>query len=682
MVFPDWGRTRSTARSLVMRALLIAVIATAAMPGRAAGQSPSRLPDLDLEDLMGVGVQNVFGASARLQPVTEAPASVTIVTADDIHRYGYRTLADILRGTRGFYIRDDRTYSYVGVRGVSRPGDYNSRVLLLVNGHKINDSIYDQAYIGAELGIDVAMFERVEIIRGPASSLYGTSAFFAVINVVTRSGASMHGASLQVDEGTLGSQLARASYGRQLANGVDMAASGTYERTLGVGRLYFPAFDASGDNHGIAENLDGEQIGELYGRLSLRDLTLTAVYGRREKDVPTAAFGTLFDSQSPRQRMTDRHTMIDGRYDRVVGGTRVAVDLAFDRLYTDGIYPHASENPAVPLLINHDSADGARWSISGHVTRALPGRQTLTAGGEFVDNVTQSQWDTYNDALVPGFTIDQPSHQSAVYLQDEIRIRPWLMVNAGVRYDRYERFAKATPRGAVIVTPSANQSFKYLFGRAFRAPNAYELYYYSDATAYLRPESIGTHELVWEQYLGEWLRTSVSAYHSTASQLITLESSEASGQFAALSFFNDGILHARGMEFETEVRAKRGLQLLGSYTLQKTEDDARTPAINSPAHMAKLRFSAPGPFERSIGSFEVQYLSARHTLADTTVAAAVVANATASIQLTRSFELLATVRNLFDQQYSDPASTEHLLDVIQQNGRTARISLRWNQGTR
>src|SRR6185295_13790896 len=107
-------------------------------PAAARAQTPPHLPDLELEELLGVNVQRVFGAADRLQPVTEAPSSVTIVTAEDIGRYGYRTLAEILRGVRGFYVSGDRNYSYVGVRGFGRPGDYNSRVLLLVNGHKIN----------------------------------------------------------------------------------------------------------------------------------------------------------------------------------------------------------------------------------------------------------------------------------------------------------------------------------------------------------------------------------------------------------------------------------------------------------------------------------------------------------------------------------------------------------------
>jgi iron complex outermembrane receptor protein len=126
------------------------------------------LPELSLEELMRIDAGRVVGASERVQPVTEAPASVSFITAADIARYGYRTLADILRGVRGMYVTDDRNFSYLGVRGFGKPGDYNSRILLLVNGHRVNDNVFGQAEIGAEFGMDPAMFERVEIIRGPA----------------------------------------------------------------------------------------------------------------------------------------------------------------------------------------------------------------------------------------------------------------------------------------------------------------------------------------------------------------------------------------------------------------------------------------------------------------------------------------------------------------------------------
>src|SRR5580693_7216028 len=211
-------------RMAVTRASAIIVVLLLAPSMAAEAQQP--LPELSLEELMRLDAGGVFGASERLQPVTEAPASVSFITAEEIALYGYRTLADILRGVRGMYVTNDRNFSYLGTRGFGRPGDYNGRILLLVNGHRVNDNVFGQAEIGAEFGIDPAMFERVEIIRGPASSLYGDSAFFAVVNVITRSGASLDGASVTLEDGTLGTRLARVSAGRRLASGVDVAVAG------------------------------------------------------------------------------------------------------------------------------------------------------------------------------------------------------------------------------------------------------------------------------------------------------------------------------------------------------------------------------------------------------------------------------------------------------------------------
>jgi iron complex outermembrane receptor protein len=108
----------------------------------------------------------IQAASKFSQKLSEAPSSVSVVTADDIRKYGYRTLADILKGVQGFYVTYDRNYSYVGVRGFGRPGDYNGRVLLTIDGHSANDNIFDQAGIGTEGPLDVDLIERVEIIRG------------------------------------------------------------------------------------------------------------------------------------------------------------------------------------------------------------------------------------------------------------------------------------------------------------------------------------------------------------------------------------------------------------------------------------------------------------------------------------------------------------------------------------
>jgi len=638
----------------------------------------SSLPDLSLEDLMKLDGGQVYGASERLQPVTEAPSSVSFITAEEIARFGYRTLADILQGVRGMYVTNDRNFSYVGTRGFANPGDYNSRILLLVNGHRVNDNIFGQAEIGAEFGLDPAMFERVEIIRGPSSSLYGDSAFFAVVNVITRTGASLGGGAITLETGTLGAQLARASVGARLANGVDFALSGTLERSDGVGRLYFPEFDAPATNNGVAEGLDGEGLGQFYSRLDFKGLTVTGAYGSRRRDVPTASFGTLFNSQNPNEETTDRHTLVDAEYGRLFSGTRVTFRASFDRFSYEGIYPYAGEEETSPPLVGEDAAVGTRWSVGSGVSRSFRGRQTARAGVEFIDNMRQDRAFRYDDSPVPVLESSGDSTQHAVYVQDEIRLGRWVIVNAGLRYDGYEDFVRVTPRTALIFLPSSTQSFKYLYGNAFRAPNTNELNasYYGERVTTLRPESIDTHELVWENYLNDSLRTSVSTYWYKADRLITQIADDSA--LAGVSFVNQGEVRAKGLELESQMRLKGGGRALISYALQSAIDqETHTRLPNSPRHVAKARISLPGPTPRSFVSIESQYLSSRNTLAGSTLPPAATVNLTVTQPIGRAWELFGTVRNVFDAQYGDPASGSHVQDTIPQNGRTARIGLRW-----
>jgi outer membrane receptor protein involved in Fe transport len=139
-------------------------------------------------------VQSVYAASKHEQKISEAPASVTVVDSDEIEKYGYKSFADILRSVRGLYVTYDRNYSYLGIRGFNRPGDYNSRVLVLVNGHGVNENVFDSALLGHEFPLDVDLIDRVEVIRGPSSSIYGNNAFFGVINVITKKGLDYQGA--------------------------------------------------------------------------------------------------------------------------------------------------------------------------------------------------------------------------------------------------------------------------------------------------------------------------------------------------------------------------------------------------------------------------------------------------------------------------------------------------------
>ncbi len=130
---------------------------------------------------------------------------------------------------------------------------------------------------------------------------------------------------------------------------MDFALSGTYERSDGVGQLYFPAFDAPETNNGIADGLDGEGVGQFYGRLAFNGLTVTGAYGTRRRDVPTASFGTLFNEQEEPEQTTDRHTLLDADYRRSFSDDAHDVArLPIDRFSYDGLYPFTGEPEGAP----------------------------------------------------------------------------------------------------------------------------------------------------------------------------------------------------------------------------------------------------------------------------------------------------------------------------------------------
>lgn len=647
---------------------LLAASVTVGLSSPAQAQQPAS--DLTLEDLMDARVERVFGASKRLQPVTDAPSSVTIVTADEIARLGYQSVAELVRGVRGFYVSYDRNYSYLGARGFSFPGDYNTRVLLLIDGHRLNDNVYDQAAIGPELGIDLLSIARVEIIRGPGSSLYGTNAVFAVINIITKSGAEIGGVNAEVQTGTFGSHRASVVAGGTRPNGVDFAVAGSFERSDGPASLYIPAFDTPDANDGMAVGLDDERMGQVRGHVRRGGLSVRGAYGHRDKGVPTGSYGTRFND--PRLRTTDARAFVEAAYERAVDKARIDVRTYIDRYHYEGGYPFGAPDEADSLL--SDYATGAWWGVDGRVSRPFAGRQTLTFGGEFRRNFQQNQGAYYDDELSPTLFIRGSSHTTGIYVQDEIVLSTQFLVTGGLRFDHYEDFLRLTPRGALIFKPTPNRAIKYLFGRAFRAPNRYELDYYLELQRALTAESVDSHEVVWEEYAGSWLRTSLSGYFNHVDDLIRLEALSPDELF----FVNHGHVNAAGAEVEAEVRTHNGVHALGSYSLQHARDQVAGQVLtNSPRHVLKGRLIMPTLRAGASVAMEVERLSARKTLGGAQVDPATLIGLNIVEPLGRSVALTARIRNVLNRRYWDPGSEEHLQDAIEQNGRTFTIGLRF-----
>jgi len=399
--------------------------------------------DRSLDDLMSIQIDTVHGASGFKQKVTEAPASVTIIASEEIQEHGYRTLADILRNVRGFYVSYDRNYSYVGVRGFGLPGQYNNAIMLLVDGHRLNDDIYDGLLLGTDLPIDVDMIDRVEVIRGPNSSLYVASAFLAVINIITKRGRDLQNVSLAAEGASYGTYQGRASYGKQFGNGLELLLSSSFYDSHGQGQLFFKEFDSPATNNGIAVNADDDEFHQFFANASWGHFTLQGVFGSRDKEIPTAPFGTVFN-------VTGTHTIdargyLDLRYDRTLGlGWSLSNRTYYDLYDNDGTYIYDYSDSGGPSRVsNENSAHGKWWSDEVTLSKQISETQRLSVGSEYRDNFQQDQGNHDQQPFVQYFSSSQTSNVFSVYAQDEIHLRKDLLLNLGLRYDHYSTFGSA-----------------------------------------------------------------------------------------------------------------------------------------------------------------------------------------------------------------------------------------------
>lgn len=672
----DCSRAEWLRRRLTGAWVLVLVLATFLL--RAAEIKPD-LTELSLDELYAVKISSVYGASKHDQNVRQAPSSVTIITEDEIKKNGYRNLAELLGSVRGLYTSYDRNYQYLGIRGFGRPGDLNTRVLLLVNGHRLNDNVFDSAPFGSDFPVDMDLIDRVEIIRGPGSALYGSSAFFGVINVITRRGADFKGVEVSSSAGSFGAYQGRFSYGGKLTNGVELVLSGSYGASEGHRQLYYEEYQ--GVNGGIADRRDGAELYNLFGGLAWRDLSFQAGFGSSEKDLPTASFMSVFND--PRNRTVDEHGFAELKFDHAFGDdANLMARVFYDRSFYRGIYVMDAVGAGDPAdyTSNLDYGSGHWWGLETQYRRRFWERVEIAAGFEFRHNITQNQLN-YDE---PGPVLNLDDRRNNLiwspYLQTEVALLTNLVLQAGVRYDHYPNFGgTANPRVSLVYSPWPDTALKAMYGRAFRAPNAFE-FYYSDGgrtqkpNPDLQPERIETYELVWEQQIPWRQQLSVSGYFYRIHDLITQQVDPAD---SLIVFQNQDQAEARGLELGLSGVYPGGWRSRASYTLQHAEDTARRERLsNSPEHLGKLSVIAPLVADKLFAGLEAQFVSPVRSEAGNTTGSHWLFNATLfSQKLVPGLELSASVYNILGEHYRVPASGEFLQEFLEQDGRSFRVKL-------
>lgn len=633
------------------------------------------ITEFSIEQLLDI---EVFTSSRFPQKASEAPSRVTVVDADAIRKFGYRTLRDILNSIPGLYSTYDRNYTYLGARGFGIPGDYNTRFLMLLDGKRVNDNIYDSFGIDYDGIVNVDLIQRVEFSAGPGSAVYGANAFFGVINVITKSGDAVDGIQVSVDYGSENSRRARVTAGNTFENGIDAMISASAFKSDGAD-IYYAEFDDPSTNNGVAQGLDYHEAQNVLVKLKYEDWGLSVAYNERTKGIPTASYGQEFNT-APSETI-DTTALATLTYEPVINKhSQIFSSLLLGQYLFEGNYSYNYP----PITVNRDESEGG-WVIAEvrYLTTRFD-RQKITIGAEYQKNGKQDQ---ANFDVEPYFSYLDESNNSkrlGLYVQDEIRITEQLILNAGLRYDNNsfdtgddnQTKSIVNPRLALIYSIQPETTLKLIYGTAYRNPNAYELYY-ADALGYLPstnllPEEIETYEFDVEHFVSNNFRLTAAVFANNTENLIGSNSFPSTGD---VFFDNLGEVQARGAEIEAEYVSYSDLRLRTSYSYVDTENkDTGSELTNSPNSMVKLNMSAPVFHKKADAGLEFQYMGERATKSGGQTGGYGITNITLSSQeIYKRLELSASIYNLFDRQYADPASEEHVQDSIEQDGRNFRV---------
>lgn len=645
------------------------------------------LSDLSLEQLLEV---KVVSASKFEQHGRDAPSAVQVISREEIRRHGWRTLTEALNTLPGLYVSNDKGYDFQGARGFLITGDYNTRFLLLVDGQRNNDNIYQQALTGREGWLDLSAIERIEYIPGPGSALYGSNAMFGVINIITRQGS----ATGQSEVGVRLSGL----YG----NGVNLVSSQVIK---GVGQdtrvfLQYSADSKAGRDQaygdplgqlvradgsvspdGVAHGLDSGRNQRLMARVDRGEWSVRLINHERTTHPSSANYYAVFDD--PAMTLVDGGTQISASVDHALSAqSSLYAGLGYTDFRYRGVYPYL--DAGIGYYHNLDDVRG-RW-LDGELRYQWRGEaHHLVTGVEFSRDLLAQQ---KNFNSVPAASlgtsdanINTPIMRTALFVQDEWRLNEAWLLSLGLRLDSAAGHDSSSPRLGMIWQAAPDWTVKLLAGRAYRSPNAYEsqfgngVYYLGNPG--LQAETIRSTEGVVEWRSFEGSRWQFSLYENQLDNLIQQVDTTGAGLF---QFQNLGSTRVHGAELGLEQKYASGAQWRASLALNRASSSVNASVDNSPTWIAKVSGSAPVFGGAMMLAGELHLTGPRDHFWNATPYPApteVLANLTANFPnvLANGWTGQLRITNLFNRTIAHPASSEVPSPWVPQPGRELSATL-------
>ena len=484
-------------------------------------------------------------ATGTAKPLHLAPSVASVITAREIKALGAQTLDEALEFVPGLHVsRDQYSQSAIfSIRGIH--SNFNSQVILLINGHPINEPINGSR--PPQFKLPVANISRIEVIRGPGSAVYGADAFAGVINVITKRADEINGTVAGARVGSFGSKDIWAQHGTQFAG---WKAAFSFERntTDGDNERYIEQdfLNNSGNMntqntvYNSSINLEKDNWNLWLNSWNLKDAgvgvgstqTLDPL-GKQEVNQYTAKLNYKDKKFAENWQLESNLTYRTGdqqfHYQLFPAGTVVQLDSE-GNIWTPGAtsagYAQFTNgmrgNPGGEL--EHGSFETA-FSYHGHNSHLVRlafgmkydrviAKESKNFGPGVLDDMSFGPTPGTATPIIPGTLISVtgtdniflPNSSRTVRhlsLQDEWQFaRDWELTS-GIRYDHYSDFGSTTnPRLALVWATRYNLTSKLLYGRAFRTPSFGELYFINNPATIgneaLNPEVLDMVELAFD----------------------------------------------------------------------------------------------------------------------------------------------------------------------------------------
>lgn len=657
-------------------------------------ESEVGLWDLSLTELSSVQVSRL--ATGSPTPLNRAAAITTVITSSEIRKMGASNVDDILMTVPGLYVsRSDQMHMpmYI-IRGVY--GRFNPQTLFMVNGiAQKNLPVGNRSLMWT--GMPVEAIEKVEVIRGPGSALYGADAFAGVINIVTKTNREVEGLQAGARLGSYDTQSAWLQYGGVVSDW-DFSTSIEVGTTGGQSGIIREDAQTSldaippGTNASLAPGPinTGNDWLDLFVELSRDEWRFRLGYQLRDEIESGVGVASALD---PDSRYRSDRLSFDMTYTQddwlpnweFVTQFNAYYDNQLNQNYLE-LLPPGTRSPVTSSVF----PDGALGSpdyeelqvglqqfgvFTGFINHRVRVALGVNWGDVYKTEEKQNFFIDPNTGLAeprPEGIVDVsdtadvwlPEQDRKVYffsLQDEWQLASDWQLVSGVRYDRYSDFGDTiNPRMALVWLTSSQLTSRLLYGRAFRAPSFTELYVKSNPVITgndrLDPETIDTYELAFNYEIESGHYYSLNFFYYKIEDMIEYQST---GVGPAKVATNEGNRHGRGFEFEAHYTFDGSVNWITNYSFQEATDDASHDDVGgAPNSQAYSRVNWPfaGFWNLStevhwIGKVQREPTDGREPLKGATVFNMSLRRA----QIYKDLELAITVRNLTDKEWSTPS---------------------------